>query len=345
MLPVALGALMLAATPSAAVPSGWTRPSRAHATHATVAHDLAVEADGTIHLAVEGARDGGIWYISGGPGAWSRQQVSSGDDRSPSIALDGSGVVIAFARMDPADRGMFTVTNIDGDWAAPVRRHDGAASAPSLAIHEGRAHIAFREGASSLRYAAGPDDALDGTGWISELVDGSCCTSAPSLAVTSTGDARIAHADGTAASPGGLVVQSRSGPDSWSRQVIVASRVSAPALAVYGTGLYLAYVKRGAGTWYASRPAGQRWTLKQLDAAASGPPDISAFSGSAAFVFGKPGRLRYATMSGGILLTRAFSSTSGDRTPHITRVGGRPVVTWLRVNGGRGDGLLVSRQR
>jgi hypothetical protein len=87
------------------------------------------------------------------------------------------------------------------------------------------------------------------------------------------------------------------------------------------------------------------WTLKLLDAAASAPPDISSFSGSSAFVFGKTGKLKYATMSGGILFTKAFSSTSGDRLPHITRSGGRPVVAWLRSNGGSGDGVLVSWQK
>jgi hypothetical protein len=50
-------------------------------------------------------------------------------------------------------------------------------------------------------------------------------------------------------------------------------------------------------------------------------------------------------MSGGILLTRAFSSTKGDRLPRVTRAGGKPVITWLRSNGGSGDGILVSRQK
>jgi hypothetical protein len=50
-------------------------------------------------------------------------------------------------------------------------------------------------------------------------------------------------------------------------------------------------------------------------------------------------------MSGGILLTRAFTSTAGDRTPHITRAGGKPLITWLRSNGGSGDGILLSRQK
>lgn len=344
VLPLVLGALLLAAVPAApasAVPTGWTAPSRAHATHKVVVHDLAVEPDGTVHLAVESDDSSGIWYVTGGPGSWFKEKVTDGDDRQPSIALDGSGVVIAYVRRDAGKEGIYTVTNVTGEWVTE-RRSTGAASDPSVAVYEGRAHIAFRVG-SSLRYVAGPDDSA--AGWIEELVDGTCCTTAPSLALTSTGEARVAYGDGTSVSPGGLVVQSRTGAGSWNRQVVDARRVTAPALAVYGTGLYLAYVRRGAGTWYASKPGSQKWTLKQLDAAASGPPDISAFSGSAAFIFGKPGRLKYATMSGGILLTRAFTSTAGDRTPRITRAGGKPLITWLRSNGGSGDGVLLSRQR
>jgi hypothetical protein len=50
-------------------------------------------------------------------------------------------------------------------------------------------------------------------------------------------------------------------------------------------------------------------------------------------------------MSGGILFTKVFTATSGDRTPHITRAGGKPLITWLRSNGGAGDGVLLSKQK
>ena len=121
-------------------------------------------------------------------------------------------------------------------------------------------------------------------------------------------------------------------------------RISDPALTIDGTKAYVAYVRRGAGTWFAAL-SGTTWTLKQLDAASSGPPDASSFSGSTAFVFGRTGKLKYATMSGGILFTKAFTSTKGDRRPHLTRSGGKPVVTFVRVNGGSGDGILMSRER
>ena len=113
---------------------------------------------------------------------------------------------------------------------------------------------------------------------------------------------------------------------------------------MYGTTIHIAYVRRGAGTWYASRLT-TSWGFKQIDGGASGPPDLSAFSGSTAFIYGNTGRLKYATMSGGILLSKAFSSTSGDRSPRIVRAGGKPVVTWLRKNGGSTDGVLLSRQK
>ncbi len=103
-------------------------------------------------------------------------------------------------------------------------------------------------------------------------------------------------------------------------------------------------MRRGAGTWYAAKP-GSGWTLKLLDAGASGPPDISAFSGSAAFVYGKTGALKYATMSGGIILTKTFSKTNGDRRPRIVRQGGKPHVVFLRQNGGSGDGAYWTHQK
>ena len=48
---------------------------------------------------------------------------------------------------------------------------------------------------------------------------------------------------------------------------------------------------------------------------------------------------------GGILLTKAFTSTAGDQRPRVTRAGGKPLITWLRSNGGSGDGVLLSRQK
>lgn len=46
-----------------------------------------------------------------------------------------------------------------------------------------------------------------------------------------------------------------------------------------------------------------------------------------------------------ILLSRSFSMTAGDRNPRIVRAGGKPVVTWVRKNGGSSDGVLLSRQK
>ena len=331
------------ALPAAAVPADWTAPSRGFATHALVAHDLAVEPDGTAHIATEGGATPGIWAITRSGSTWDTVQVTSGDDHSPSIALDGTGVVIAFARRDPGQEGIWTVTNINGDWEAPVQRHAGADSDPSLATYDGRAQIAFRA-PNGLRYVAGPDDVTDPTGWIEESIDTTCCTAPPSLGLTATGDARVAYGDGTSASPGGLSVASRTGADTWTRSTVDSHRTSYPALSVYGTQLHVAYVRRGAGTWYASRLT-SAWTFRQLDAAASGPPDVSAFSGSSAFIYGNTGKLKYATYSGGIVFTKAFSSAGGDRTPHVTRAGGKPLITWLRANGGAGDGILLSRQK
>lgn len=182
---VTVVAALLVAMPAAAVPTGWTGASRAYPTGQAVLHDIAVETDGTTHIATEGGAAGGIWYVTRVGTTWERTQVTTGDDHAPSIALDGTGVVIAFARRDAGQEGIHTVTNLDGDWAPPVLRHSGSDANPSLAIFDGRAHIAFQPPGGTLRHAAGPADATDDTSWIGQLEDGSCWTSAPSLALTS----------------------------------------------------------------------------------------------------------------------------------------------------------------
>jgi len=342
VLVLAAVALTVSASPAGAVPSGWTAPSRAHATHSLVTHDIAVETDGTAHIATQDGEDPGLWYVARVGTTWDRTRITTADDRSPSIALDGFNVVIAFARRDAGQEGIWTATNVTGEWVLE-RRHAGLDANPSLAVSAGRAHIAFQAPGGALRYVAGPvDDA--GSAWIGERVDATCCTSAPSLALTSAGDPRVAYSDGPPGSPGGLALSSRTAGGTWNRTPVASYRVSAPALAVYGTTIHIAYVRRGAGTWYASRLT-TSWGFKQIDGGASGPPDLSAFSGSTAFIYGDTGRLRYATMSGGILLSKPFSSAAGDGRPHIVRAGGKPVATWLRRNGGSTDGVQLSRQQ
>jgi hypothetical protein len=332
------------AAPTAALPSGWTSTSRAYATHSVVAHDLAVETGGIVHVATEGGTAApGVWYAVRAGTTWDRVRVTTGDDRRPSVALDGSAAVIAFVRRSGEDPGLYTATNATGDWVI-VRRLAGTdLGAPSLAVIDGTAHLAVRSG-TALRYLRGPVDAADATGWSTETADPTCCTGDPSLALTGDGAPRIAYPDGTPASPGGLTIASRTG-GTWSRKAVDTRRVSAPALTSDGTKLMVAYVRRGMGTWYAALSGGGSWTLKQLDPGASGPPDVSSFSGSTAFIYGKTGKLTYATMSGGILFSKPFSSVKGDRRPRITRAGGKPVVTFLRVNGGSGDGVLQTRER
>lgn len=339
LLAAMAAALLLSAAPAAAIPGDWTPASRAFATHASVSPDIAVQPDGTPHIAMDGGPTAGIWYATRVGTTWEETQVTTGDDHSPSIALDGDIVVIAFRRTDAGDQGIFTVTNASGDWVI-TKRHDGTDGAPSLALDDATAHLAF-VGDGALRYATGAYDSE--TTWPADNLDGTCCSGPPSLALGPDGRPRIAYPDGTPAAPGALVVQTK-GSGGWNRKVVDTHKVSSPALSIDGTKAYVAYIRRGAGTWYAAL-SGTKWSMKALDSRAKGPPDVSAFSGAIAFVWGNAGNLKLATMSGGIILTRSFSRTSGDRRPRIVRQGGKPHVVFLRQNGGGGDGAYWTHQK
>lgn len=334
-------ATLLSAAPAAAIPSDWTAASRAFATHAVVSPDIAVQLDGTPHIATEGGPTPGIWYVTRVGTTWEGVQITTGDDHWPSIGLDGANPVISFTRTGAVDPGVYTATNVTGDWVV-VQRHAGTDGPSSLAMDDATAHIAFASG-GALQYLTGPDDAADATGWTGATPDDSCCTGAPSLTLGPDARPRIAYPDGTAAHPGGLSVLTRTA-GGWVRKVVDTHKIASPAISVDGTKAYVAYIRRGAGTWYAAL-SGSTWSMKALDTGASGPPDVSAFSGAIAFVWGNTGKLKLATMSGGIILTRTFSATKGDQRPRVVRQGGKPHIALLRHNGGAGDGVLWTHQK
>ena len=122
-------AFAVAAAPVAAVPTGWTSPLRVFAAKGGPAHSMAVDANGVVHIATEGGSTAaGIWYVTNDGGSWHHEQVTSGDDHSPSLAVDDLGVHIAFTRRG-SEAGTWTVTNGTGEWVA-TQRHNGADGVP-----------------------------------------------------------------------------------------------------------------------------------------------------------------------------------------------------------------------
>jgi hypothetical protein len=339
---VALAAVIGGAAPAGAVPSNWTNPTKAWGSPGGPAHDVAVET-GTVftHIASQGGPPG-IWHIAGTGSSWTRTRLTSTDDRTPSIAIDGTSiVVIAFTRKTAGQQGIYTATNANGGWDI-TKRHSGNDGPPSLAVRDGVAHIAF-QAPNGLRYLRGAYDAGN-EGWVNESVDGTCCSGPPALDLTADGKPRIAYPDGSSASPTGLAQSSR-GSGGWSRMTVATYRVKSVAFDVdTGGSSHIAFVRPGGGTWYATRSTAA-WGFRQLDPSLSGPPDLSSHSGSTAFVFGKTGKIRYATLSGGIIWAQDFTTTKGDRKPHIVRNGGKPVVTFARANGGSTDGVLFTREK
>src|SRR5690349_10330885 len=71
-------ATLLSAAPAAAIPADWTAASRALATHAVVSPDIAVQLDGTPHIATDGGPTPGIWYLTRIGTTWEQTQVTTG---------------------------------------------------------------------------------------------------------------------------------------------------------------------------------------------------------------------------------------------------------------------------
>ena len=301
---------------------------------------MAVDATGFVHIATEGAgSDRGIWYLTNASGHWQTAHITSGDDHWPSLAVDDIGVHIAFARRDAGSAGTWTVTNGSGDWVA-AERHAGSDGAPSLDVHAGIEHVAVQSASHALLHLFGAWD--DGSWAAAETVDGSCCTSRPSLRLTASGAARIAFADGLPGHSAGLKLASRG--SGWSSQTVDSHRSSAPSLVLDESDHPdIVYVRGGAGTWYANKGTGP-WNLRQISTTASGAPDISAHSGSVALIYGSGGKLSYATMSGAIVVTGPFSTSGHDSRPEIDRANGKLVVIYDRT-GTSADGILFARQK
>jgi hypothetical protein len=342
-----MSGVLVAHAPASAVPAGWTKLKRVFSAGSAPNHALQV-AGGKVHIA---AQDGssGIVYITDASGAWTRCRVSEGYDTRPSIAVTGGVVHVAFARGDAGEQGIWTASSDapsggDGCGWTLVRRHAAKASHPSLAAHGDTLHVAFRTPDRKLRYRRGPSGAGD---WdLLETVDGTCCTSAPSLFLTHDGKPRVAYGDGTGKRPEGLRFALRSGAG-WKKARVSGGRVKHVSLVLdHSPGVFLGisnapsivFVIRRTGTVLAQKGTpslkggwGTRFVGRHF-----APPDVATASNKTVLVYGGGGKVWTTSLQGGIWVGKSVSGSGRDGKPRIDLNGLNSVVTIARAKRGAG---------
>jgi hypothetical protein len=305
---------------------------------------MVVDGAGKTHIAAE---DSGIVYATNAGGSWTECRVSSGADREPSIAVGGGMVHVAFARRDSGDLGIFTASGAPGGsgscgWDV-VPRHAGSSTKPSMGVHGSTLHVAFRTSDGRLRYKRGTWDAANWT--VHQIVDSTCCQSAPALALTAEGSPRIAYGDSSA---DGLRYAAPSG-SSWNKRRVQRGRILHVALVMDQTpdpwnGLRpanapnIAYVVKNVGT-FAAVKAGSgvtgAWATRHIGRHFS-PPDLVVQSNKFAMVYGHNGRVWGQSKQGGIFIERKISGSGKDGHPQIGVQGTSYVVTFARGQSSEG---------
>lgn len=321
--------LLIASTLVSAFGGGWAPPRRVFTASVVPSHEMVTGAGGSVHITSDRGSDG-IWYITNAGGSWTECQVSGGDDRRPSIAVEGSTVHIAFARMSDGERGIYTASSDQLGPAAGcawriTRRYAGAASHPSLQVRDGALSVAFRTDDQKLRFLKGPADT---EAWApGEVIDGSCCTSPVVLVLTHTGAPRVVYGDGASTAQGlKFAVRTSSG---WQASRAHGGRVTQVAMALDQTpGLFgqppsdaprIAYVVKRQGTYLATKGnAGTSgsWGRRFLGKA-FGAVDVTHSSNITYIVFTRSGGLRYARASGGIWVSGSLSGSGLDGQPQL----------------------------
>jgi len=348
-LSLATACAMVASTTASAFGDGWASPTRISSATVAVSHDMVTDASGYVHIASDRG-SGGVWYISNAGGAWTECQVSEGDDRRPSIALEGGTVHIAFARVTDGQQGIYTAssdqpaTGVGCGWPVTLR-HAGSASYPSMQVRGGVLSIAFRTGDKKLRFTKGPANAAAWT--VGEVIDRSCCTSPVALALTHAGAPRVAYGDGGSRAQGlRFAVRTKAG---WRTSKAHGGRVKQVAMVLNQLpGLFgqppsnapsIAFVAARQGAYLATKGndgPGGAWGKRFLGKA-FGPLDLTNSSNVTYIVFAKNGDLDYTRGSGGIWWGGKLSGSGKDGQPQLsggqltfTRKGGRSGIYHTR---------------
>jgi hypothetical protein len=329
-LVLATACALIAGTTASAFGGGWAPPRPVFIATVVPSHEMTTDASGMVHIASDRGSSG-IWYITNSSGTWTECQVSEGDDRRPSIAMDGSTVHIAFARMTDGEQGIYTASSdqpgspVGCGWTI-TPRYAGSASDPSMQVRGGTLSVAFRTGDRKLRFMMGPANAA---GWtVSEVIDRTCCTSPVALALTDGGAPRVAYGDGASRAQGlKFAVRTKSG---WRTSKAHGGRVKQVAMVLDQLpGLFgqppsnapsIAFVAARQGAYLATKsndgPRGA-WGKRFLSRA-FGPLDLTNWSNVTYIVFAKNGDLEYARGSGGIWLGGKLSGRGRDGQPQLS---------------------------
>jgi hypothetical protein len=279
--------------------------------------------------------------VTNASGSWTTVQLTSVNDREPAIAVDDGVVHIAFARREAGDEGIFTMSSDDG-WT-PRLRWGGDGRYPAMAVRDGVLKIAFRAPDSKLRYTSG----TEGGSWTTELIDGSCCTGGPALALTAGGAPRVAYGDGTSSNPAGLKFAVR-GSSGWSKDQAQGGRVTQVAMALNTlpgasqNAPHIAYVRDGSGpmhAWKATPGTSGTWWLKDLGSG-GGALDLSFHSNEVHILFGGGGKLWLVRYSGGIYFTYRLDVNGKESKPQLGLLPDGKVVGTFARDGTSSDGVL-----
>jgi hypothetical protein len=291
---------------------------------------MTTDGTGHVHIASERGSDG-VWYITNKGGTWSECQVSTGEDRQPSIAVDGATVHIAFVRMSGGAEGIYTASSDEPDggpgcgWTL-TQRHAGSASSPSLQARGGVLSIAYRTGDHRLRFTRGQAGDADWT--VQEVIDRSCCTSPTALALTTSGAARVAYGDGASRAQGlKFAVRSASG---WRTAKAHGGRVTQVAMVLDQMGgLFgeppsnapsVAFVVARKGAYLTTKGkdgTGGTWD-DHFIAKAFGALDLTKASNVTRIVYVRSGDLLYTRSSGGIWVGGTLSGSGREGQPRLS---------------------------
>lgn len=335
-----LALVLLIAVPVAARPH-WTEPRQIMAMDgAPRAHATVVDDAGNVHIAIERPDRPGIWYATDGGGDWQVRRVTGRRDVDPAIAVDGTTVTIAFARLDGNDdsRGIYTATRRGGTWNVALRS-DEPGRKPATDAANGIVHIAFQSDERLMYLRIGAEVS-------EEQASSYCCGGAPSLQLDSRGRPMIAFSENS-----GLVIGSKRSRD-WEFELVDRGDTRHPTLVIDGGRPHVAYIRTGEGpvvrAWFHSHVNNVSfWEVRSV-AGGRRPLDLLFVGGSgSAYTVGardtERGRILRTEISNDTEATLVVPKAREVRSVEVERlpndgVSRRPVLVF-----GRDDGLWTMR--
>jgi hypothetical protein len=338
-LSAGLAVVFVLAVPASAFDSGWTKPKRVFSHSSAPTHSMVTDESGRVHIATERGSTG-VWYVTNASGNWTSCQVSSGDDRYPSIGVSGGVVHVAWTRNTDGQKGLYTSSSdklapADGCGWAITQRYAGGASHAALGVRGTTESIAFRTSDRKLKFTKG--GSADPTWNKAEVIDGSCCTSPVALALTSSGAPRVAYGDGTSSAQG--LKYAKRTAKGWKKSKVHGGRVKGVDLVLDQTpplfggppsnSPKLAYVVKRKGLFVTSQGGG--WSTRGFGGA-TGTPQISHHSNLTQIIYVRNGDLLYLRFSGGIWAGGKLSGAGNDSKPQFS--GGK--LTFSRQSGMKG---------